>query len=143
VAAGLVLGVIASIALTGVLQAQLFGVSARDPWTLMRRRYPAWVRRVDVLAISPARRAARSIRRHFECSGQVRSASRSRTSSPVARRVRASISCAPIASGHVRPRSEDEVPTFVPSTSQVTVVGRGDDAKRQGLNSRRNVGSTL
>jgi putative ABC transport system permease protein len=34
VAAGLVLGVIASIALTGVLQTQLFGVSARDPWTL-------------------------------------------------------------------------------------------------------------
>ena len=34
VAAGLVLGVVASVALTGVLQAQLFGVSARDPLTL-------------------------------------------------------------------------------------------------------------
>ena len=34
VAAGLVLGVVASVALTGVLQAQLFGVRARDPLTL-------------------------------------------------------------------------------------------------------------
>jgi putative ABC transport system permease protein len=34
VAAGVVLGVVASVALTGVLQAQLFGVSARDPLTL-------------------------------------------------------------------------------------------------------------
>jgi putative ABC transport system permease protein len=32
--AGLVLGVLASLALTGVLRAQLFGVSPRDPWTL-------------------------------------------------------------------------------------------------------------
>jgi len=32
--AGLALGVLASLGLTGVLQAQLFGVSPRDPWTL-------------------------------------------------------------------------------------------------------------
>jgi ABC-type antimicrobial peptide transport system permease subunit len=57
VAAGLVLGVIAAIALTGVLQAQLFGVSARDPLTLAG--VAALLGAVGLIAsLVPARRAA-------------------------------------------------------------------------------------
>jgi predicted permease len=57
VAAGLVLGVAASLALTGVLQAQLFGVSARDPLTLAGVAGSLAV--VGLIAsLVPARRAA-------------------------------------------------------------------------------------
>jgi ABC-type antimicrobial peptide transport system permease subunit len=54
---GLVLGVLASLALTGVLQAELFGVSARDPRTLASVAVLLAV--VGLLAtLIPARRAA-------------------------------------------------------------------------------------
>ena len=57
VAAGLVLGIAASLALTGVLQAQLFGVSPRDPLTLAGVALLLAV--VGVIAsLVPARRAA-------------------------------------------------------------------------------------
>jgi ABC-type antimicrobial peptide transport system permease subunit len=55
--AGLVLGVLASLALTGVLQAELFGVSARDPRTLAV--VAVLLAFVGLLAtLIPARRAA-------------------------------------------------------------------------------------
>jgi ABC-type antimicrobial peptide transport system permease subunit len=57
VAAGLALGVAASLALTGVLQAQLFGVSPRDPLTLAGAAILLAV--VGLIAsLVPARRAA-------------------------------------------------------------------------------------
>jgi putative ABC transport system permease protein len=57
VAAGLALGVAASLALTGVLQAELFGVKARDPWTLAGVAVLLAV--VGLMAsLVPARRAA-------------------------------------------------------------------------------------
>jgi ABC-type antimicrobial peptide transport system permease subunit len=56
-AAGLALGVLASLALTSVLQAQLFGVSARDPITLAA--VAVLLGCVGLLAsLVPARRAA-------------------------------------------------------------------------------------
>jgi ABC-type antimicrobial peptide transport system permease subunit len=56
-AAGLVLGVMASLALTGVLRAQLFGVTARDPWSLAGAALLLAV--VGLIAsLIPARRAA-------------------------------------------------------------------------------------
>ena len=56
-AAGLVIGVLASLALTGVLQAELFGISARDPRTLAGVAVLLAV--VGLLAtLIPARRAA-------------------------------------------------------------------------------------
>jgi putative ABC transport system permease protein len=57
VAAGLVLGVAASLALTGVLRAQLFGVSPRDPLTLAG--VALLLAAVGLIAsLVPARRAA-------------------------------------------------------------------------------------
>jgi ABC-type antimicrobial peptide transport system permease subunit len=55
--AGLVLGACASLALTGVLRAQLFGVSPRDPWTLVSAA--VLLSAVGLAAsLIPARRAA-------------------------------------------------------------------------------------
>jgi ABC-type antimicrobial peptide transport system permease subunit len=55
--AGLVVGVVASLALSGVLRAQLFGVSPRDPWTLAGAT--VLLAGVGILAsLIPARRAA-------------------------------------------------------------------------------------
>jgi putative ABC transport system permease protein len=56
-AAGLFLGVLASLALTGVLRAQLFGITPRDPWTLAGATLLLAV--VGLIAsLVPARRAA-------------------------------------------------------------------------------------
>ena len=55
--AGLVIGVLASLALAGVLEAELFGVGPRDPWTLIVVAVLLAV--VGLLAtLIPARRAA-------------------------------------------------------------------------------------
>ena len=55
--AGLVVGAMASLALSGVLRAQLFGVSPRDPWTLVSAA--VLLACVGLLAsLIPARRAA-------------------------------------------------------------------------------------
>jgi putative ABC transport system permease protein len=57
VAIGLAAGVLASLALTGVLQAQLFGVSPRDPLTLVGAA--VLLALVGLVAsLVPARRAA-------------------------------------------------------------------------------------
>jgi len=59
VAAGIVVGLVAALALTRVLESTLFGVSKRDPWTIVVAAILLLVT-AAVAAFVPARRASRT-----------------------------------------------------------------------------------